>query len=136
MVGQGIKKQKPNLKTISIKGKSDRITFSFDHLEDFSYTDAQRDGTFFITMLQRFSKLCTLGWTEIAKAQRHSFGFETMLVSSLSASAKSRMKRYPDIVKLFVFRATGDNHVFLGYREENVFNIIFIEHSFGDVYQH
>ncbi len=121
---------------MSIKGKSDRITISFDHLEDFSYTDAQRDGTFFITMLQRFRKLCTLGWTEIAKAQRHSFGFETMPVSSLSASAKSRMERYPDIVKLFVFRTTGDNLVFLAYREKNVFNIIFIEHSFGDVYQH
>ncbi len=33
-------------------------------------------------------------------------------------------------------RATGDNHAFLGHRIGNVFNVIFIEHEFGDVYNH
>ena len=37
---------------------------------------------------------------------------------------------------LLVFRATGANHVFLGYREGNVFQVIFIEYQFGDVYSH
>ena len=34
------------------------------------------------------------------------------------------------------YRATGDNHVFLGYRDNNVFQVIFIEYQFGDVYVH
>lgn len=40
------------------------------------------------------------------------------------------------MASLLVFRATGDNHVFLGYREGNVFQVIFIEYQFGDVYSH
>ena len=46
------------------------------------------------------------------------------------------MNRYPDVTKLYVFRATGDNHAFLGYRNGNVFNVLFIEYAFGDVYKH
>lgn len=36
----------------------------------------------------------------------------------------------------FFLRATGDNHSFLGYRTEDVFQILFIEYQFGDIYQH
>ena len=32
--------------------------------------------------------------------------------------------------------ATGDNHVFLGYRQQNTFEVIFIEYNFGDIYTH
>lgn len=35
-----------------------------------------------------------------------------------------------------VFRATGDNHVFLGYHQKDTFEVIFIEYSFGDIYTH
>lgn len=30
----------------------------------------------------------------------------------------------------------GDNHVFLGYRQQNTFEVIFIEYNFGDIYSH
>lgn len=52
----------------------------------------------------------------------------------MTAAAQTHVPKGMD--SLLVFRATGDNHVFLGYREENVFQVIFIEYQFGDVYQH
>lgn len=38
--------------------------------------------------------------------------------------------------KLLVLRATGNNHAFLGYRDGNVFQVLFIEYHFGDIYNH
>ena len=37
---------------------------------------------------------------------------------------------------LLAFRATGNNHVFLGFREGNVFQVVFVESQFGDIYNH
>ncbi|WP_343764404.1 hypothetical protein [Gangjinia marincola] len=42
----------------------------------------------------------------------------------------------PDVQHLQVFRATGDNRVFLGLRKENIFHVIFMEEQFGDIYNH
>lgn len=65
---------------------------------------------------------------------RHSYGMEKMKVSSMTQAAQVHVPI--GMASLLVFRATGDNHVFLGYREGNVFQVIFIEYQFGDVYSH
>lgn len=57
-----------------------------------------------------------------------------MNVCDMTRAAQSHVPE--GMVSLLVFRATGDNHVFLGYREENVFQVIFVEYQFGDVYRH
>lgn len=103
----------PKSTPIAHIGKREEISFSFEYLQDFSFVDAKLDGVFSISFLSRLKKLGSLGWAEIAK-----------------------MNRYPDVTKLHVFRATGDNHAFLGYRNGNVFNVLFIEYAFGDVYKH
>lgn len=41
-----------------------------------------------------------------------------------------------EIQKFLVLRATGDNHPFLGYRDKDTFQVVFLEAEFGDVYKH
>ena len=57
-----------------------------------------------------------------------------MKSNDLTPSAKQHLPA--GINSLTVLRATGDNHAFLGIRDENVFRVIFIEYQFGDVYKH
>lgn len=123
-----LKKEQPVEKVV---GKSDSISFSFDLLHEVSYTDCE-DAGFFIKFLQRLKKLCSIDWNVINTTQRHSFGYEKIPISLI----KKDVNITKDINFLFAFRATGDNHVFLGFRDGNVFQVVFIEHTFGEIYNH
>lgn len=112
-------------------GQKQYISFSFELLHDVSYTYCN-EPSFFISLLQRLKKLCLLDWNEINKSQRHSFGYEKISINSI----KKDIRIAKGIDYLFSFRATGSNHVFLGFREGNVFKVVFIESKFGDVYNH
>lgn len=61
-------------------------------------------------------------------------GTEMIERSRLNLSARNQIPE--DMVKLIVMRATGNNHAFLGFREGDVFQVLFIEYKFGDIYQH
>lgn len=73
-------------------------------------------------------------WDEIRTTQRHGFGSETIGVNNLTRNA---LRHVPfGLRKLIVLRATGNNHVFLGYRDGDMFQVLFIEYRFGDIYKH
>lgn len=112
-------------------GQKQYISFSFELLHDASYSDCT-EHSFFIHFLQRLKKLCTLDWNEINKSDRHGFGYEKIPIDQI----KKNISIAKDIDYLFSFRATGDNHVFSGFREGNVFKVVFIESKFGDIYNH
>ena len=112
----------------------EKIVFGFSELRPYSYVNCHNDSLFFISFLERLKKLCSLDWNTVNTSARHSFGLEKMQVDSLTASAKQHVP--VGMTSLLVFRASGDNHVFLGYRDNNVFQVIFIEYNFGDVYFH
>lgn len=118
----------------------DGITFDFKQLIECSFTEkeAHKDGKFFIDFIKRLKALCKIGWREIGTSQRHGYGFETMPIASLNKNTQNDIRRLlsPDVGKLLVFRATGDNHVFLGYRTQSIFHILLIEYRFGDIYKH
>lgn len=118
----------------AIKGEPEALSFGFDELTDISYTDASKDSEFFISLLQRMKKYCQLSWSGIRTAQRHGFGTESIEVKSLNEGARNRIPS--QLNKLLVLRATGNNHAFLGYRKGNVFQVLFIEYQFGDIYKH
>ena len=60
-----------------------------------------------------------------------SFGFKDVRdISYVKAKNPS------GLTKLLVLRATGNNHAFLGYRDGSVFQVLFIEYKFGDIYNH
>ena len=127
-----IKQPKPQAAVI---GKpQERIVFGFSELRPYSYVNCHNDSSFFISFFERLKKLSSLDWNTVNTSARHSFGFEKMQADSVSAAAKQHVP--VGMTSLMVFRASGDNHVFLGYRDNNVFQVIFIEYNFGDVYFH
>lgn len=126
-----INKQDTSVSKVSV---STAIFFGFADLIDYSFCDNRRDGKFFVDFLQRLRHLSELGWKEIDVSHRHCYGYEKIPVDSLKKSARNKLTK--DVRTLLVFRATGDNHVFLGYRDGNTFQIVFIEYNFGDIYNH
>lgn len=126
-----IKKRKPVLEKID---RNDNISFGFSNLKNISYGKAKNDSDFFIHYLQQLQKLSLLTWDDIRSTQKHGLGAETIEVKFLKEKAKNVLS--PGISKLLVLRATGDNHVFLGFRDANTFQVIFIEYKFGDIYSH
>lgn len=116
-------------------GKSqERIVFGFSELRSYSYVDSRNDSDFFISFLGRLKKLSSIDWNTVNTSARHSFGMEKMEVCNMTQAAQTHVPE--GMSSLLVFRATGDNHIFLGYREGNTFQVIFIEYQFGDVYSH
>lgn len=108
--------------------------FCFKHLQRHSYNEC-KDPKFFINFLERLQKLGELGWKEIDRSNRHSFGYEKIPVSSIKPRSKPSILT-EDVEELTVFRANGDNRPFLGIRLNDTFQIIFIESEFGDIYDH
>ena len=127
-----VKSQSPS--TTPVGKQTSNVSFGFSSLCSYSYPTGENDGTFFIKFLERLKKLCGTDWNTINISGRHSFGTEKMLVKNMTKSAQQLVPAGMD--SLMVLRATGDNHAFLGYRDGNVFQIIFIEYQFGDVYKH
>lgn len=111
------------------------IVFSFKNLKLFSIKSAVKDGDFFIKFLERLSKISTQTWASAYTTNKHGIaGSEIIDTQSLKASARALVPTGID--RLIVMRAVGDNRPFLGYRTDNVFNVVFIEYNFGDVYNH
>lgn len=123
-----LKKEEPVEKIV---GRQGLISFRFDLLHEVSYTDCQISD-FFIKFLKRLKQLCSLNWNEINTSPRHSFGYEKIPRNSI----KKEISITKEINFLFAFRATGDNRAFLGFRDGDVFQVVFIESNFGDIYEH
>lgn len=123
-----VKKQNPVQNHI---GQDNRISFGFSHLHDVSYTDCKHPA-FFIDFLQRLKKICCVDWNTVNTSQRHAFGWEKIPIDRV----RKAMILTREVSFLLAFRATGNNHVFLGFREGNVFQVVFVESQFGDIYNH
>lgn len=108
--------------------------FSFRWLIDYSI-DVCKDYKFFHSYLIRLQKLSELGWDEIHKSSRHSFGMEKMPIKDIKPKLLPPIIS-PDVKELDVFRAVGDNRPMIGFQEGKIFHVIFIEAKFGDVYEH
>lgn len=111
-----------------------KVVFGFSEIRDVSYVTARNDSHFFVDYIHHLKSFCNMTWNEMRTTQRHGFGSETIGVNKLTQKA---LQRIPSgLRKLIVLRATGNNHVFLGYRDGNVFQVLFIEYRFGDIYAH
>lgn len=106
--------------------------FSFRHLQHVSFIDC-KDVTFFPNFMRRLKNFSELGWNGINTSQRHGYGMEKLPQNIIKPQLPSIIT--PE-VQLFAFRATGSNLPFVGFREGKIFHIVFIETSFGDVYDH
>lgn len=122
---------KKEIKSLSM---IDHPLFSFKYLKDVSINKC-KDSSFFYDFLMRLQKLSDLGWKEIRLSHRHSFGMEKIPVEEIIPREQlpSFVTKEGDVD---VFRAVGDNRVFVGLQDGKVFYIFFIEASFGDVCPH
>lgn len=123
-----------SLKDIEIMSSIDYPLFSFKYLQDVSVSDCN-DPSFFKEFLFRMKKLSELGWNEIRKSDRHSFGTEKIPYRMIKPKGSIPNFITPE-VEFTVFRATGSNLPFIGYCESKVFHVIFVETKFGDIYNH
>lgn len=125
-------KPKALARNIGAFQRDDLPTFSFKFLQSVSYPSC-KNANFFVQFIERLGKLSQLGWNEIITSGRHGFGMEKIPHSAIKPQLPDFIT---DDVTLLVFRATGDNKPFVGFREGNIFHIVFIETSFGDIYDH
>lgn len=128
-----LKKQEEAIK-ISKKPEDRYPVFCFKYLQPHSYNKCA-DSSFFIEFLQRLQKLGSLGWNEIGRSHRHSFGTEKIPLKKIKPKSLPSIVT-EDVEELTVFRATGSNLPFLGIRLNDTFQVIFIETNFGDIYNH
>lgn len=113
--------------------KEDYPLFCFKYLSDVSISTC-KDHKFFFDFLIRLQKISQLGWPSIRTSTRHGFGMESIPVDRIKPQLP--MCITPDVKKLHVFRATGDNHPFIGLQIDRIFRVLFIEANFGDIYDH
>ncbi len=114
-----------------VVGRKNVISFSFTFLHAHSYPKC-KNVKFFIHYLERLKMLSGKTWTELSTAPRHSIGWEKISIGSI----KPDIHLTGEVGFLMAFRATGDNHAFLGFRDGDVFEVVFIETEFGDIYNH
>jgi hypothetical protein len=113
--------------------EEDRPVFCFRYLSEASIKK-RGDRAFFYNFLIRLKKLSELGWKDIRTSDRHGYGMEKIPLSQILPDLPPCVT--PDVKHLFVFRATGDNRVFVGIQLGNIFRVLFIEAHFGDIYRH
>ncbi|OAV75232.1 hypothetical protein Barb7_01160 [Bacteroidales bacterium Barb7] len=130
-----VKQPSVNVKKSDIHGilKEDYPIFCFKYLSGASIENCDSP-KFFYNFLMRLQKLSELGWAEIRKSGRHSFGMEAISKENVKPILPSCVS--PDIESLHIFRANGNNLPFVGIQIQNVFRVLFIETKFGDIYDH
>lgn len=112
----------------------EKPVFSFEYMEERLLAKPKLNQDLYRDLLVRLKCLSQLGWNEINKSPRHGYGFE--LIPTGSFIPKMPAVITPDTDKLMVFRADGANHVFAGFRRDDVFFIVFIEADFNTLYYH
>ncbi len=110
--------------------------FCFKYLQTHSVKDCT-DHKFFFEFIFRLKKLGDLGWKTIRTSDRHGYGTEKIPIKSIKPTHLPKIVT-EDVTHLIVFRATGNKLPFLGLQMPNsdVFQVIFIETTFGDIYNH
>lgn len=112
--------------------KIDYPVFSFKHLQEVSF-DKCRDVKFFEGLLKRLKSYSELGWKQMATDKKHGYGWEILPQEQIKPTLP---KCITPEVDLMILRASNDNKALVGFREWNIFHVLFIEANFDDIYNH
>ncbi len=111
--------------------EDDYVVFSFRHLQKGFATDdlsvEQRS-----KLALRLETLSQMTWNEVYRSQRHGLGTEKIPSAQIKSSIP---ERFNDRGVFIVFRFAGLLPM-VGIRARNVFYAIWLEPSFGDLYDH
>lgn len=106
--------------------------FSLEHLQRSHCVSAIVDRSERGLFLDALYTLSRLTWAQINSAPRHGLGPERMPKHQIKATIPSCVT---DDVNLLVFRWKG-KLPFVGFRDGRVLHLLWIEQSFGDLYDH
>lgn len=113
-----------------------RPVFSFEYLQDNSIKGKCTDQQFLYELLSHLREISKKSWKELQTAGKHSMiGYEMLPVDCFVPKKMPEIVS-PDVKKLMVFRATGDNRVMVGIKQESIFQVLFVETAFGDISGH
>ena len=93
------------------------------------------DNKVFRKFIVRLRMLSEMTWKQINSSDRHSYGWELIPKESLKPQ-KSIPVALSDVSKFHVFRYDSDNHPFVSVIKGNTIYPLFIEATFGDIYNH
>ena len=115
----------------SVKEIEGSPSFSFNHFSEKGYGigDCRLDDYGY--MIKKLKTLGKSDWNTINNSARHGLGFEKIDKKILNAKLPSDV---PEDVKLYAFRYNGKKPM-VGYREGDVFHIIFLDIDFS-LYDH
>lgn len=122
-------------KNVSAYDNIDYPLFSFKYLYNNSIKKCSKS-KFFFDLLMRLTKISELGWDEIRKSHRHSFGMEKIPISSIIPQRQYPPFITPDVTDFSVFRSNGNNTGIVGFQIEKIFHVFYIETKHGDIYKH
>ena len=107
--------------------------FCFNEIQKSYGLDDCNDNDDRISFANKIVKLGSMTWSQIQSAPRHGLGFEQIDKNSIKASLPNNTP--PDRTFL-AFRLGGSkNKVILGYREDRLFHVVWIDTK-GSTYKH
>ena len=107
-------------------------TFSFVHFSEGNYGLKDCNKEDFKNLIKKLKLLGSITWKEIESLPRHGLGYEKIKVSELKTALPSSVPKSID--KVYVFRYKGKAPM-VGYREGNIFHVVFLDHNFS-LYKH
>lgn len=87
-----------------------------------------------IGVITRFHKFSEFGWENIRFSHKHSLGMESIPIDEITSELPSIVT--PDVKKVHLLRASGDNRAMIGLQEGKIFHVFFIAANFTDFYTH
>lgn len=112
----------------------EKPVFSFRYLS-MDVSVKRCDNKVFRKFVARLRILSEMTWKEINASERHQYGWELLGRESLKPK-KSIPLVFSDVNKFHVFRYDSDNHPFVCVVKGITIYPLFIEATFGDVYNH
>lgn len=114
----------------------ERPVFSFEYLQDTSIRKKCTDQMFLYDLLNHLREISKKIWKELQTAGKHSLVGYEMLPVEYFVPKKMPAIVTPEVKKLMVFRASGDNRVMVGIKQEAIFHVLFVETVHGEVSPH
>lgn len=107
--------------------------FSFEYMQDKYHCIDCCEADDLIALLKRLRTLSKVTWNEIISSQKHGIGCEKISVKAIKEPMPKKLNNPKDI-NFLSLRFNGKKPM-VGFREERVFNIIWIDFDFK-VYDH
>lgn len=106
--------------------------FCFQYLQKGKYHLDSCCGEDKVSLIERLVVLSGLTWLQMHSSHVHAYGVEKINRKQIHVALPSVVT---DDISLIAIRFTGNNKPMLGFRSNNIFHILFLDHDFT-LYDH